>query len=152
LSRPIQIEPIPPGRCPAEVRGHSILRREAFGFSLILLLVWLTEIIGVPHLLFGEPAGFVWTRVLFRTAVILVIWAWVHWSNHRLISRLRRLEEFLLVCSWCRKVGHEGKWLTVEDYFGSHLNTETSHGICPACAATQLAAGPTVTRVSQPAG
>lgn len=134
-------------------QGHSILRREAWGFSLLLLLVWTTEIVGVPHLLFGEPPGFVWTRVLFRTGVVLAIWLWVHLSNRRLIKRLRQLEEFLLVCSWCRKVGHEGKWLTMEDYFGAHLNTETSHGICPECAAQQLSTHrPTVTRVDQPAG
>lgn len=133
--------------------GHSILRRETLGFSLLLLLVWVTEIVGVPHLFFGEPAGFLWTRVLFRSGVVLAIWLWVHLSNRRLIKRLRQLEEFLLVCSWCRKVGHEGKWLTMEEYFGSHLNTETSHGICPVCAAQQLTAHkPTVTRVSQPAG
>ncbi|HWA26820.1 MAG TPA: hypothetical protein VG734_14270 [Lacunisphaera sp.] len=133
-------------------RGDSILRREAMGFSLIVSLVWCTEIVGVPHLFFGEPIGFVWTRVLFRTGVILGIWAWVHWSNRRLIKRLRELEDFLHICSWCRKVGHEGEWLTMEDYFGAHLDTVTSHGICPACAATQLeATQPACTRVRQPA-
>jgi hypothetical protein len=143
---------MPPGSNPTLARGDSILRREAMGFSLILALIWLTELIGVPHLFFGEPAGFVWTRVLFRTGVILAIWGGVHWSNRRLIKRLRQLEEFLHVCSWCRKVGHDGEWLTVEDYFGSHLNTVTSHGICPACAASQLeAAHPTAKRVRQPA-
>ena len=38
----------------------------------------------------------------------------------------------------------------MEDYFDSHLNTETSHGICPACAAQQMTAHPTATRVSKP--
>ncbi len=131
-------------------QGRTILRREALGFSLILLLVWLTELIGLPHLWFGEPAGFVWTRAIFRTAVVLAIWLWVHYSNRRLVQRLHRLEEFLLVCSWCRKVGHEGRWLTMEDYFDSHLNTETSHGICPTCAAKQMPGDHTVTRVSKP--
>jgi len=51
-----------------------------------------------------------------------------------MLKRLHQLEEFLLVCSWCRKVGHEGKWLTMEEYFGSKFATETSHGICPECA------------------
>jgi hypothetical protein len=130
--------------------GRSILLRETVGFSAMLVLVWLTELIGLPHLWFGEPAGLVWTRVLFRTAVVLAIWCWVHFSNRRLIKRLRHLEEFLLVCSWCRKVGHEGEWLTMEEYFGSHLNTETSHGICPACAAKHMAAPHSATRVSKP--
>ena len=82
--------------------------------------------------------------------VILATWAWVHFATRRLVQRLHRLEKFLLVCSWCRKVGHEGGWLTMEDYFGSHLNTETSHGICPACAAKQMTAHHTATRVSKP--
>ncbi len=131
-------------------QGRTILRREALGFSLMLALVWLTELIGLPHLWFGEPAGIVWTRALFRSAVVLAIWLMVHISNRRLVQRLHHLEEFLLVCSWCRKVGHEGKWLTMEDYFDSHLNTETSHGICPECAAQQIPPHHTVTRVSKP--
>jgi hypothetical protein len=54
----------------------------------------------------------------------------VHLTTKRLLKRLHYLEEFLLVCSWCRKVGHEGEWLTMEGYFGSKFATETSHGIC----------------------
>lgn len=85
-------------------------------------------------MLFGEPAEFNWLRVLGRTAVVLAVWGWVHLTTRRLLKRLHHLEEFLLVCSWCRKVGHEGEWLTMEEYFGSKFDTPTSHGICPECA------------------
>lgn len=129
--------------------GRSILRQEAMGFTLLLLAVWLTEVLAVPHRYFGEPPGFVWTRVLFRTAVILLIWLWVHLKTRRLLRRLYHLEEYLLVCSWCRKVGHEGKWLSMEEYFDSRLNTETSHGICPECSGKQFSAHRTVTRVDK---
>lgn len=130
--------------------GRSILRRQIIGFSLLLCIVWITEILGVPHRFFGEPPGFIWTRVLFRTVVILAIWLWVHLQTRRLLKRLHHLEEYLLVCSWCRKVGHEGKWLSMEDFFGSHLNTETSHGICPECAGKQLSNQRTAVRVNKP--
>lgn len=132
--------------------GRSILRQEALGFSLIIVLIWLAELFGVPHLYFGEPPGFVWTRVLLRTVVVLAVWLWVHLMTRRLLRRLYHLEEYLLVCSWCRKVGHEGNWLTMEDYFGSRLNTETSHGICPACAQKQYKAHPSATRVDKRTG
>lgn len=135
---------------PTPTSGRSILRQEAIGFSLILLFAWVAEIIGVPHLYFGEPEGFVWTRVLLRTGVILIVWLWVHLTTRRLLRRLYHLEEYLLVCSWCRKVGHEGKWLSMEEYFGSRLNTETSHGICPECSGKQFTAQRTVTRVDKP--
>lgn len=113
---------------------ESILRQEAIGFSLIIVLLWATEVFRLQHLLFGDPASFNWQRALLRTMVVLVIWVWVHVVTKRLLKRLHQLEEFLLVCSWCRKVGHEGKWLTMEEYFGSKFATETSHGICPECA------------------
>lgn len=116
-----------------------ILRREAVGFSLITALCWVVELLQIPQLLFDEPTGFNWLRVLFRTAVVLAIWAWVHFTTKRLLARLHHLEEFLLVCSWCRKLGSKGDWLKMEEYFGSNFDTKTSHGICPACAQEQFA-------------
>lgn len=114
--------------------GQTVLLKQAIGFTLLTVLVWIVELIHLPHLFFGEPPEFYWPRVLFRTGIILAIWLWVYLTTKRLLKRLRKLEEFLLICSWCRKVGHDGKWLTTEDYFGQHFSTETSHGICPDCA------------------
>ncbi len=130
-----------------KMRGDSILMKEAIGFSIIILLAWAVETIELPHLLFGEPSVFNWPRVLLRTLVVLVVWAWVHFATRKLLERLHHLEEFLLICSWCRKVGSEGKWLTMEEYFGSKFATETSHGICPDCAARQLSGHRTAMRV-----
>jgi hypothetical protein len=112
----------------------SILMKEAIGFSIIIVLSWVTEFLHLPYLLFSEPHDINWLRAILRTVVILVIWAWVHVATKRLLKRLHHLEKYLLICSWCRKVGDEGEWLTMEQYFGSHFATETSHGICPDCA------------------
>jgi hypothetical protein len=116
-----------------KVSGVTILRRENIGFSLILLINWAAEILRLPHLLYDDPEGFNWFRVLLRSAVIIGVWAWVYFTTRGLIRRLHHLEEFLLVCGWCRKVGHDGQWLTMEQYFGSKFDTQTSHGICPEC-------------------
>jgi len=131
--------------------AESILMKEAIGFSTIIALAWLTELLHVPHWFFKEPLEFNWTRVLLRTGVVLATWVWVHFTTRRLLKRLHYLEEFLLVCSWCRKVGHDGEWLTMEEYFGSKFSTETSHGICPECAKNQIASQHTATRVNPPA-
>jgi hypothetical protein len=119
---------------PTKTSHAAILRREHTGFSVILLLSWAAEILRLPHLLFNDPVGFNWSRVLLRSAVIIMVWAWVYFTTRSLIRRLHHLEEFLLVCSWCRKVGQEGEWLTMEQYFGARFDTQTSHGICPECA------------------
>jgi len=114
-------------------RSNTILWIEAFGFSFLILLSWLTEIARIPHLIFGEPFASNWHRAALRTIMILLVWTWVHLATRRLLKRLHYLEEFLRICSWCRKVCHEGEWLTLEEYFNSKFATQTSHGMCPEC-------------------
>jgi hypothetical protein len=110
-----------------------ILWIEGIGFSFIIAIVWATEILQVPHLLFAEPPSFHLARPILRSVVIMCVWAAVHISTRRLLKRLHKLEEYLLICAWCRKIGHEGDWMTMEKYFGSAFSTPTTHGICPEC-------------------
>ncbi len=86
-----------------------------------------------------------WPRLGFRSAVLLCIWMTVHLTTSRLLKRLHELEGFLIVCSWCRKVGDKNEWLSMEDYFSSRFSTDTTHGICPCCAKRQLDQHRTVT-------
>jgi len=65
--------------------------------------------------------------------IILLVWAWVHAATRRLLKRLYYLEDFLRICSWCRKVCHDGKWMALEQYFSSKFATPTTHGMCPEC-------------------
>ncbi len=125
-------------------RRESILWVEGIGFGSLILFAWLTEILRAPHFLFAESAEFNLGRALLRTCVILCIWLAVHLATRRLLKRLHHLEEYLKICAWCRKIGHEGEWKTIEDYFGSTLTTKASHGICPECSRTM---GPTAKRV-----
>jgi hypothetical protein len=114
-------------------KTNAILWTEALGFSVMIILSWLTEALHFPHLVFNEPFAPDWRRAILRTIVILLIWGWVHWITKRLLKRLHHLEEFLRVCSWCRKVCHDDEWLTMEEYFNSKFATRTSHGMCPEC-------------------
>jgi len=114
-------------------KSNRILWVEATAFSLIIVLSWLTEVIGFPHLIYGEPFTPNYHRAILRTAVILFIWLWVHLSTRQLLKRLHYLEEFLRVCSWCRKVSHGNEWIEMETYLKSKFATKTSHGMCPAC-------------------
>ena len=70
--------------------AESILMKEAIGFSTIIALAWLTELLHVPHWFFKEPPEFNWTRVLLRTGVVLATWVWVHFTTRRLLKRLPR--------------------------------------------------------------
>lgn len=119
---------------PTHKSADSILRQEAIGFSLIIVLCWAAEAFDLPYYLYNESVEPNWIRAIVRSLVVVAIWIWVHLTTKHLLKRLHELEGFLRICSWCRKVGHEGEWLTTEQYFGSKFHTETSHGICPECA------------------
>jgi len=121
-----------------EQRWNRILWIEAFGFSIIIALSWLTEVARLPHFIFGEPYVADWQRAILRTSVVLFIWAWVHAATRRLLQRLHYLEHFLRICSWCRNVCHDGEWVSLEKYFDSKFATHTSHGICPECLKKEL--------------
>jgi hypothetical protein len=114
-------------------RRNSILWVQGAGFSFIIVMSWLTELFRIPHYLFGESFVPNWHRAILRTLVIGANWAFVYWVTRRMLKRLHYLEEFLRICSWCRKVCHDEEWLGLEAFFNSKFDTRTSHGMCPEC-------------------
>jgi hypothetical protein len=118
---------------------NSILWIEGGGFSLLIALSWLTEVLKIPHYLFGEPFVPNWHRAILRTVVIILIWAWVYMLTRRLLKRLHYLEDFLRICGWCRRVCYNDEWLALENYFNSKFATRTSHGMCPDCLKKKVA-------------
>jgi len=117
----------------AQGKSNRILWVEAGAFSLIIALSWLTEMVLIPHLLYGEDFTPNYHRAILRTVVVLLIWLWVNMATRKLLRRLHYLEEFLRVCSWCRKVSYGNDWIEMETYLKSKFATKTSHGICPSC-------------------
>jgi hypothetical protein len=112
---------------------NFILWNETIGFSLLIVLSWLTELLRIPHYLFGEAFVPNWERAALRTVVIFMIWGWVRLVTKRLLKRLHYLEEFIRMCSWCRKVCRHGDWITLEKYLDSQYSVHTTHGMCPDC-------------------
>ncbi|MGC9942622.1 MAG: hypothetical protein ABSE48_12370 [Verrucomicrobiota bacterium] len=121
-----------------KIRWKSILWLEGFGFSIIIGLSWLTEMVRIPHLLFGEAFTPNWHRAILRTIVVLLVWVWVHLATSRLLKRLHYLENFLLICGWCRRVCDHDEWMTMEKYFDAKFQMHTSHGMCPDCVRNEL--------------
>ena len=121
--------------------GHAprILWYEAGGFLTIILLSWVNEVTNM--------AGLIGTRYytpnaresVLETAIVLFVAVPVMAITRRLLSRLHQLEGYLRVCSWCQKLDCEGEWVPLEEYFGRRFHTETSHGVCEACAEAMLA-------------
>lgn len=54
-------------------------------------------------------------------------------------DELAKLRQLLPVCAWCDQIQDEdGSWDTVEGYLARRLDTNLTHGICPACYQREL--------------
>lgn len=65
--------------------------------------------------------------------------------KQELLRKIALYEDFLPVCSYCRRIrddrqgGHgEGSWHSLEDYFRKTKGVSVSHGCCPDCYAEQI--------------
>ena len=113
-----------------------ILLLELIGFGGVLLLLWLDEYVDVPFRYLGavktpaRPQEF-W----FEAVAVLLLGIAVVAATLWVFRRLRVLEDFIRVCSWCRKVEVAGKWVSFEDYMKLQHDVKSTHGICPECRA-----------------
>ena len=115
-------------------KTKRILWYEGLGFLFLILLSWLDELISLPQLIFGEvPHPGSIHEAIIETVAIVAVGIVVLFFTKRLMQRLFYLEDFLRVCAWCRKIGYDGKWITLEDYFDQGFGIQTSHGMCPEC-------------------
>jgi hypothetical protein len=117
--------------------ARTILRYEIAAFSLLVVLSWADELLGVPALLFGGPHHPNIREACLETCITLMVAIPVLIRTRRVVARLFYLEGFLRVCAWCKKVEHEGNWVPIAEFFQERFDAETSHGMCPDCFVAQ---------------
>jgi len=86
----------------------------------------------LPALIFSDHP-FVFRRATLEMLLFFAVWLLVSSSTRRLLKRIRQLEEFMRVCSWCRRIDYKGQWITLEKFMEQGFDTPTTHGICPEC-------------------
>lgn len=106
---------------------------EGVGFGLLLLLTWLNEFGYLSWLFHDGPRTSDLRHAAAESVLILLVWGVVFHLTRRLVAHLLYLEGFLRVCAWCRKVGHNGDWMRLEDYFAQGFQVAATHGVCPDC-------------------
>jgi len=122
----------------AKTQVSRILTYEIIGFLTIVGLSWINEI-ELSQLLSESQYFPNWRESVLESFIVLLTAIPVLALTKRLASRLYHLEGFLRVCSWCKKLEHNGEWIPLEDFFERKFETETSHGMCQACS-TELRA------------
>jgi hypothetical protein len=113
--------------------GRVAVIPQAIGFLLLAALVWMDELLDLPHLLFGAPASpHRVAEALLESAVVVLLGIAVSAWTIRAARRVAYLESFVVLCAWCRRVRFENTWLSLEAFLAEH-RARTSHGLCPDC-------------------
>jgi hypothetical protein len=104
------------------------------GFLAVIILCFLDELLQLPSLIFSDqPFTFLCRRPTLEMLLFLAVWLLVSKSTRRLLKQVRQLEDFLRVCSWCRRIDYKGEWMPLEEFMEQGFDTPTTHGICPEC-------------------
>jgi hypothetical protein len=123
----------------AQTHVSRILLYEVIGFLMIIALSWINELTNLPRLVGGVHYVSNWRESALESLIVSLAAIPVMILTKRLVSRLYHLEGFLRVCAWCKKLAHNGEWIPLEEFFERKFETETSHGMCPACLAEEKA-------------
>ena len=119
---------------------HSIsklvIAYEFIGIAGIILLIWLDELIDIPHFLLGaESTPLNWRESIFESILIALLGAVIINCTNKLFRRIKYLEGILPVCASCKKIRDEqGHWQQIESFIRDRSDAEFSHSICPECA------------------
>ena len=111
------------------------------GFLAIAVLCYLDELLHLPSLIFSEhPFAFLFQRSTIEFLLVLAVWFVVSGSTRRILEHVHYLEKFLRVCSWCRRINYQDRWMPLEEFMQQGFDTPTTHGICTECLRKQQAA------------
>lgn len=109
---------------------------EIIGLIFIIIVLWVDEILDVPHYLFGAIATPVnWVESLFETIIVLTTGGLLIFMTNKLFKQVKHLEGLLPICAGCKKIRDDNDyWRQAESYIAEHSDAEFSHSLCPECA------------------
>ena len=112
-----------------------MLALEAVGFLLIVAIIWMDELLDLPHLIFGAPHTPVrWAEGFLESLLTIAVGVAVVAITYRAFRRIEYLESLIVMCAWCRRVRFGQEWLSVEHFLERQHQLRTTHGICEGCA------------------
>lgn len=118
---------------------RRLLLYEWLGFGLMTLVLWLDELLDLPHLLLGSPRTPVNIgESLIETAMLLPLAGAVAWLTSHLMHRVKHLEGLMHICSSCHRVRDGDEWVSLEEYLHSHSQAELEPSLCRRCLLEQF--------------
>ena len=109
---------------------------ESIIIASIILLIWLDELVDIPHLfLWAEKTPINWREASFESICMVIMWVVIIRFTKNIFERLRYLEGILPICASCKRIRDEqNNWHQIELYIRERSDAKFSHSICPECA------------------
>ena len=115
-------------------RTWTIITAEIFMFAGMLIVLWLDEFVDMPYRLFGDPpTPYRLGEYIIETTACSIVGLVIIVGTVLLLKRSEKIERFLRVCAWCRKVWVDGSWIPIEQYLEKKHTLQSTHGICSEC-------------------
>jgi hypothetical protein len=115
-------------------RSMTIIIAEVLMFIAMLIVLWLDEFIDIPYQLFGDPpTPFRLAEFIIETVTCTIMGLVLIIGTVLLLRKNERIEQFLRVCAWCRKVWLDDSWIPMEQYLEKKHTLQSTHGICSEC-------------------
>lgn len=112
----------------------AILLFEILGFSLVVAIIWIDEVLDLPHRLFGAPRTPVnWIEASLESIPVLLLAVVVVCLSLYWLNKIRLLEGLLPICSDCRRIRVGEGWVPLERYIEEHSEAAFTYSLCPAC-------------------
>jgi hypothetical protein len=112
-----------------------MLALEAVGFLVIVAIIWMDELLDLPHVMLGAASSPVrWGEGALESLLTIAVGVAVIVIAYRAFRRIEYLESLIVMCAWCRRVRSGKEWLSVEEFLERQHQSRTSHGICETCA------------------
>ncbi len=113
----------------------------AVGMGRVGFGVGLSVVMPLCRALFWLTASLPWgvTARLANAGIQIVVLVSLAWLTDRFVRQRRRilvLEQFLPICSFCKRIQDEkGEWRPLEEYMHERSEVQFTHGCCPECGA-----------------
>ena len=116
--------------------SKQVMVYEFIAIASIIALIWLDEIIDIPHLVLGaESTPLNWRESLFESIIIALLGTVIINFTNKIFRKMKYLEGILPVCASCKKIRDDkGHWHQIESFIHDRSEAKFSHSICPECA------------------
>lgn len=112
--------------------SKNIIRFEMLGFLIVIAMLWLNEVLDLPHRLLGAPATPInFVESIIETIIVLVLAVIVILLTRFLLKKI--LKGILPVCIFCKNIREDDQWISIDSYIRDHSEIDFSHSLCPQC-------------------